>query len=486
MHWSFMQTGGNSIKRALAALAVAGIFLWAAPGYAARFDQRGVAVPEAPELQGQRITHLGSDNNGAALSLPREPQAAWQLLNRALDGLGIKLVEQDEEQRRLRTGWVLWTWDPDSGTGNSKPPLKALSRTFERHRFEFSVNADVTGKGAVIEVRDAARQREVDITPDSEYTWLKWIDAKPQAAAAQSFLRRLQGDIESALSTSIVPATGSAPRIIEPVEPAASGDQRSVPAATDSATPAAVIVEPAPVVTAPTGSGQAAQRRSVPQPVQAQMARPTESAASPPPVPAVPPAKAEAIETTEQTAAASPTPTPTPTPKESLASPRPPAPVATPSPHADTAPVPAAPRTVQGGLLVNAGPDATWQELIEALNSLGVTLQSDDQRQHILSTNWIDARYDRKNQQFLLESKQGPLWAFNLWGKGRERHRFQLILIPVAGAARTMVYAYHTGFQEETDRTPDSSQTLLYWKDHATEPAIALAFLRRLRLVVNP
>ena len=141
---------------------------------------------------------------------------------------------------------------------------------------------------------------------------------------------------------------------------------------------------------------------------------------------------------------------------------------------------------MQGGLLVNAGPDATWQALREALDALGVKLQSSDQRQHMLTTEWIDANYNRKNQQFLMASKNEERWAFNLWGKGRQRHRFQLILIPADGAATTMVYAYHSGFQGETDRTPDSSQTLLYWKDDATEPAIAMAFLRRLRLVVNP
>ncbi|MFZ0469955.1 MAG: hypothetical protein WAL92_13620 [Thiogranum sp.] len=477
MHWSFMQTGGNSIKRALAALAVTGIFLWAAPGYAARFDQRGVSVPDAPELGVPMATRLSSTDHSAALTLPRDPQAAWQLLNQVLAGLGIKSVQRDEGQRRLRTDWVLWTWDPDSGTGNSKPPLKALSRTYERHRFEFTVGADAAGKGAVIEIRDAARQREVDITPDSEYTWLKWTDAELQAAAAQSFLHRLQGDIESALSTSIIPVTGSPPRIIEAVEPATHGDQTSSPLASGGVAPAAVIVEPATaVVPAPEVSGEPAQRQRVEQPVEAQTALPADSGAPPPPVPATPPVKADAIERTEQT----------PIPKELAASPKPPAPVATPSAHADNPPLPAAPRAVQGGLLVNAGPDATWQALREALDALGVKLQSSDQRQHMLTTEWIDANYDRKNQQFLMESKNEERWAFNVWGKGRQRHRFQLILIPVDGAVRTMIYAYHTGFQEETDRTPDSSQTLLYWKDHATEPAIAMAFLRRLRLVVNP
>lgn len=74
MHWSFMQTGGNSIKRALAALAVTGIFLWAAPGYAARFDQRGVSVPDAPELGVPMATRLSSTDHSAALTLPGTPR----------------------------------------------------------------------------------------------------------------------------------------------------------------------------------------------------------------------------------------------------------------------------------------------------------------------------------------------------------------------------------------------------------------------------
>jgi len=150
----------------------------------------------------------------------------------------------------------------------------------------------------------------------------------------------------------------------------------------------------------------------------------------------------------------------------------------------DVPPTPT-PREVQGGLLVDGGLDATWLALLPAIDALGIKLQSRDQAQHMLTTQWIDSTYDKKNQQFTLESKAEERWAFDLWGKGHQRHRFQLILIPLDGGARTMVYAYHTGFQVQTDRTPDSSQTLLYWKDHKTQPAVAMAFLRRLQLLVR-
>ena len=69
--------------------------------------------------------------------------------------------------------------------------------------------------------------------------------------------------------------------------------------------------------------------------------------------------------------------------------------------------------------------------------------------------------YDGKNQLLVMQSKDKPLWAFSLFGKGIERHRFQLVMVPANEGTRSIVYAYHTGYQEQVDLTPDSEQTLL-------------------------
>ncbi|GMQ89399.1 MAG: hypothetical protein BMS9Abin09_0879 [Gammaproteobacteria bacterium] len=408
------------------------LLLWAGHSQAGRFEKRGLAIPDAPNMFVQGATRLDRIDSGAELAVPLDSVEAWQLLNRVLAGLGIKPKEQDVQRQRLFTGWILWVWDPDSETGRSKPPLEVLSRTYERHRFELSVSPDAANTGALIHISDAVRQREVDITPDSGYSWLQWQDAPVQADAAWSFMRRLQGNFESALSSRLMPSTAAAPRIIEPVRSPGPGREATpvtplVPATADVST--AVIVEPARTLSTP-----------------------------------VPP---QAVEQT-------------PTISEISRN------AAIPPPASSDIPPVSRSGAVQGGLLVDGGLDATWQALRVAIEALGVGLQSSDQTQHMLTTQWIAARYDKKNQQFVLESKAKERWAFNLWGKGRQRHRFQLILIPVDGGARTMVYAYHTGFQVETDQTPDSSQTLLYWKDKKTDPAIAMAFLRRLRLVVRP
>jgi uncharacterized lipoprotein len=136
-------------------------------------------------------------------------------------------------------------------------------------------------------------------------------------------------------------------------------------------------------------------------------------------------------------------------------------------------------------LLVQASVDNTWPALLRALEDFGVPLQSSDKHQGMLSSEWIDSKYDKKNQQFTLRSYEGEYWAFSMRGEGLQRHRFQLILVPVDGN-RSMIYAYHIGYQEQIDTTPDSSQTLLEWVDRKTDPRIAEAFLQRLRVVVVP
>jgi uncharacterized lipoprotein len=461
------------------ALSVALILLGSTTTQAERFKQRGVSIPDAPDTLIQGATRLDRTESGAELTVPLEADATWELLNRVLANLTIKPLEQDAQDQQLLTDWILWTWDPDREAGGSQPPLKALSRTYERHRFQFSVRPDAAGAGALIYISDNTRQREIDITPDSEYTWLQWQDAALQADAAWSFMRRLQGNFESALSSRLVPSTVAAPRIIEPVRPPVSTQQATpgtpmvpVPASA----PAAIIVEPtttppvpAPVTTRPSlkhsssDSGQSKPHAVEVSPVVTE--EPTKVVKKISPASPSTPESQPAEQTPDRT--------------EKFQT------VATPSSgDADTQLAPA-PMVVQGGLLVDGGLDASWQALLAAIDALDIKLQSSDQAQHILTTEWINARYEKKNQQFTVESKAQERWAFDLRGKGRERHGFQLIMIPVDGGARTMVYAYHTGYQVETDQTPDSSQTLLYWKDHSTDPSIAMAFLRRLQLVVK-
>ena len=513
----------NRIQSLATGLCLICVCAWPVYSLAERSNQRGVAIPDdAPDAFIQGATHLDRNEYGADLTLPLDVSETWQLLHRVLTDLGIKPEQEDVQRQYLLSDWVLWVWNPKLETGSSKPPLKGFARTYERHRFEFTVSRAATNTGAMIRISDKARQKEVDITPDSEYSWLKWQDAPVQADAAWSFSRRLQRNFESALSSRIVPSGVTAPRIIEPVEP--PGSTRESPPVTSApvartTTPTAVIVEPAgmlPVPGRPVLQQQPSVERAQTKPpaVEPPLAVagtplaqvPDNTAPTPTLTPkAIPqqdnhkavrsqspvidphPAVAEKPASVARKPAL-PLPTPvTEAPTVVQAATRPEKSLDTANPAAAVPHVPPtqAPRSIQGGLLVDSGLEATWLALLRAIDALGIKLQSSDQAQHMLTTEWINAMYDKKNQQFTLESKNAERWAFDLWGKGHQRHRFQLILIPLDGGARTMVYAYHTGFQVQTDRTPDSSQTLLYWKDHKTEPAVAMAFLRRLQLLVR-
>lgn len=381
--------------------------------------QRGVYVPDAGSLYVSTRSKVSRTPDGARIAIIGEGvEQSWKTVRRALARLGIAYEVQDGHSPRLLTGWVIWSYDPDQDRGRSKRPGFGVSGTDERHRFRFSLDPAGTG----ILVSDAARQREVDIAPDSEYSWLEWRDVAPSPAAAFAFARRLQSDIEAVLSLapteSALPATGG--------EPAAP--QQPIPTAVE---PAGRVAHPESPVTA--------------------------SAPAKAPVGAAVAAPATAV------------------------SPGAPVPESGPAPQAAT--VQPAPVAVAGNtLLLDAPPARAWEALLRALQDAKVELQTIDRSQLLVTTDWVDARYDRKNHQLVFRSNEPSRWAFDLRGHGAQRHRFQLLLIP-AGQGRSLLRAYHVGFQEEVDLTPDSSQTLLQWEDRRTDPAIAAAFLRYLRIV---
>jgi hypothetical protein len=127
--------------------------------------------------------------------------------------------------------------------------------------------------------------------------------------------------------------------------------------------------------------------------------------------------------------------------------------------------------------------DVTWDSLLRALQDVNIDIETRDRNQLMIITGWIDANYDKKNQQLHFRSNGDSGWAFDWGGGGPQHHRFQLLL--TGQGDKTWVRALHTGFQEQVDQTPDSSQTLLVWEDRNTDPGVASAFLRRLRIIAD-
>lgn len=435
----------------------------------------GVVIPDAPAGYVPGFTRIDASERGARLITSLNDQQAWQVLNQTLSKLQIGTVQ--DRQPELITQWVLWIYDEKSDTARSKP-RSIFSNKRERHRFRFIVSSDTTGQGSVIQVEDHSRQKEVDIAPDSEYSWLEWQDRPAQPAAARTFLQRLQGDFEAAMSSQLVSVSTSRPQTesahirpptvpaakeqIPPPAPASSAavaikhteDIAPVPAASTVSTDVAAEVPVSGTVASPTTAVAVGSTTAV----ETKLAAPSlQSGVKPEEVPVARPASSQPATTT--------------------------AAVTTSGSSSQTAAIPS---MIQDGLLVDANPATAWQALLRALKDLGIAQESSDQRQYIVTTAWIDSFYDQKNQQFTVRSKDEERWAFNWRGQGLQRHRFQLILIPVDAGNRSMIYAYHTGNREQIDTTPDSSQTLLKWVDRETDPRVANAFLRRLRIVVIP
>jgi len=368
-----------------------------------------------------------STPDGAQLILASKPDQPRALLKHALSRLGISVTGEGRVDQPFLTGWIRWVYDPKSSRGGSRGHGSFFSRVNERHQFRFIVS--IRSTGSAIQIEDARHQREVDITPDSTYSWLKWKDYEAQPGAALTFLRRLQGDIESAMSS----------RVLVPQEKAADIDMPAAPPKAESASSA----EHQAPIRVPDERGSTARRYAPAAPV----------------VPVVPPVRAPKLAPVTA----------------------PPAVTQKPLRHKALTPSPDSPATNSGALFVRADIGRTWRSLLDALSTLGVGIHSADPQQHLISTDWIEANYSKKNHQLHLQSANEGDWAFSFTGHGRQRHRFQLMVVPASGGS--VVYAYHTGFQEQYDKTPDSSQTLLAWRDRRTDPQVAAAFIRQLRLL---
>ncbi len=465
--------------------------------YAARPDRSpGIFIPEQKNTDTTSFTGTRWMETavGGSLEVAASTNETWEALDQALSSFGIKALNRDNEKGEWLTDWVVWKYDSKTGAARSKPGFGFGSRSLERHRFLFQVRPGQSPGHSVIVAQDRQREREVDLHPDSEYSWLEWKVREPQQQAADSFLKRLQLPVESALNTRFV---GSAD-----VTRTTTGDTVVVEDAADTSAdvvlirtpvPEAEVVKPATVVTEPVkqlipdplpgpeSAGARIQEQKPGATAVIPSGRQPEIATSQPPIqPAdVPPIEPElqpepSVTTRVVPGAESPVKPPVSKPVAQ--------PTAKPRPEAVKPDAPV--RLAANGLLVRTSPAVTWPALLKSLDDQEIIRDSEDGEQYLLTTDWIGANYDRKNQLLVMQSKEGPVWGFGLFGKGIERHRFQVVVVPANQGTRSIIYAYHIVSQEQVDSTPDSSQTRLEWEDRDTSPDVALAFLRQLRIVI--
>lgn len=201
-----------------------------------RITDAGVVLPQYKGLQsGRYTTKIDRRPHGAVLQVSKEPVEAWETLIRALHRFGVPVVESNAASRIVTTEWISMRYNPASGEVSTLPSLLGRisfkGANLERHRFRFQVQAGSNQKTSYIDVVDAARQAEIDMSPDSMASFLVWQDRPVQPGAAAAFLARLQGSYESAMVSRLVSSQVSSQQ---------SGRAQVVPAMTTTVTAAPV------------------------------------------------------------------------------------------------------------------------------------------------------------------------------------------------------------------------------------------------------
>jgi len=417
----------------------------------------GTYIPELKNYHPDEFTRTRwvSAANGAYLEIHAGRDDAWNALAQALGNLGIKSLGQVPAAGEWQTDWVVWKYDNKTGKAHSKPGFGLGGQKLERHRFLFTVTPGASTDSAKIVAIDTLRQREVDIAPDSQYSWLEWKQRNPQQQAADTFLQRLQLPIESALATEFVVSdeinrTGSNPVIVDTVADTRPdvvlvttpevGVTAAVPLQTHEP-PRAEIEKPASGI-ATVASDEATRQpepveadaekspshvKAVREPVTAATAgKPTpdivlhskpqpveKPAQQPEPVGTGTTKSRQGVQSPQETAITPPQATPAEAPGSSHTHEQPVTKEAVPAtagslvavaitqpespvhPHKATQPeTPVAPAA--NGLLVRAAPERAWPALLQSLESLEIAIDNIDERQHFLLTGWVGANYDSR------------------------------------------------------------------------------------------
>lgn len=400
---------------------------------------------------------LATQNSSIIILQSDTANQSWERLNRTIARLGIPILRNDANLHEIKTDWISLRYDPDTRNTTTLPGLMARlnpnSKSLERHRFIVKIEQD--SNTTLLRAIDFKRQREIDLAPDSTASFLEWKDHPAQAGAAQGFLARIQAYFESTVQSRLIDTNSIVPEERRLTTIAAEQQAKTTNTRTEQPKPEPNIAskpthktvqETAPINTVE----KPARKASAP------AAKPTITVINNSPGQTSPVTSSEADDSINKN------------------------PI-----KRDTQ------QTVSSSLkvlLIDNTADTVWLALNKLLAERNIDLQYIDDSKHILETQWIEARYDRKSKTLQYTEEDKPLWAFNFRDKGIQQHRFKIQVIESGqqGAPQSSIKVVHIQGQHLVDLTPDGSSTTMSWQPLLLEAEIADAYLRQLPIVVGP
>lgn len=435
-------------------------------------DSVGFTIPKkliTAEAPTSLVVH--KDHKGSYLRIYHHDSDAWSVLKESMSVIGIPMFSMDENEHAIITDWVFWIYDDKTGHVSSKPKFSLSgAQGRERHRFVFTLEEDEQPNYTKIRISDKQREHEYEVAPDSEFIWLKWEQAESQPEAAAAFLEVVAKAFTSASHTKIVSTnsletnqhTESIARVVDVGQtlskPATEVQQKRVigkkKIKVKSTESKAVLHKQCTqkdinyYLTNGYSNKQITKLCSVQfvdTPVEHEVEVPIYEDA---------PAPADAQTSTNNTSLAA---------------------TQVNNKYA----------SINGkkGLLIKASPNKTWDAIIKWAKDIKLPIASNNSNEYILTTNWAEYTYNDKKSSLEMREKDSVLWAFNIFGNGLQRHKFQIKLLS-NNNQDSIVVIEHQGYQVQVDDAPDSSVSLLTWEDQETNDEIATALLRKLRLYI--
>jgi hypothetical protein len=165
----------------------------------------GVVIKDKQPYPLSRYSELIQHDGSPSLLLKGDESDDYLIVSKMLDNMGAPYQVVSESPAIFQTGWISWHYH-----AKSKEAMSAFSnRVFtlnRRDKYKFRIAIIKTQQHPVLTLDKIKREREVDITPDTEMVWLKWVKKEPDNNAVSAFLQRLQTEYELRMLISNAPA----------------------------------------------------------------------------------------------------------------------------------------------------------------------------------------------------------------------------------------------------------------------------------------
>jgi hypothetical protein len=181
------------MKRVITLFASLLILFYTFPSYSD--NASGIIIKDKEAYPLSQYSQLVQHDGSPSLLLKNSKSGNYSIVVNMLDNMGVPYQVVSESPAIFQTDWISWHYD-----AKSKKTLSTHTNRFftlnGRDKYKFRISIRTVQQESYLLLDKVSRERQVDITPDTEMVWLKWEPKEADTKAISAFIQRLQNEYE--------------------------------------------------------------------------------------------------------------------------------------------------------------------------------------------------------------------------------------------------------------------------------------------------